>query len=243
MIVDWASKFNWDEVDTVLLDMDGTLLDLHFDSHFWMHHLPQRYSDKHGIPADQVIADLQQRLAARQGTLDWYCTDFWSRELDIDVVDLKREVKHLINERPQCLDFLRALGDRGKKRILITNAHRDSVDIKFAVTGIQALLDEVISSHDYGCPKEDQRFWQQLQQNMPFDPARTLFIDDSEPVLRSAQVYGIAHLLAIETPDSQQAPKTCFGIPAIQHFSQILNLPNQTEDIPEKASIKGRENG
>jgi putative hydrolase of the HAD superfamily len=252
LIVDWASKFNWDEVDTVLLDMDGTLLDLHFDSHFWMHHLPQRYSDKHGIPADQVIADLQQRLAARQGTLDWYCTDFWSRELDIVVVDLKREVKHLINERPQCLDFLRALGDRGKKRILITNAHRDSVDIKFAVTGIQPLLDEVISSHDYGCPKEDQRFWQQLQQNLPFDPARTLFIDDSEPVLRSAQVYGIAHLLAIETPDSQQAPKICFGIPAIQNFSQILNLPNQTEEktsqqISEKTSakakIKGRENG
>ena len=24
----------WDEIDTVLLDMDGTLLDLHFDNHF-----------------------------------------------------------------------------------------------------------------------------------------------------------------------------------------------------------------
>ena len=24
------------EVDTILLDMDGTLLDLHYDNHFWM---------------------------------------------------------------------------------------------------------------------------------------------------------------------------------------------------------------
>jgi len=142
----------------------------------------------------------------------------------MDIVDLKREIKHLINERPQTLDFLRALGRRGKNRVLITNAHPDSVEIKFAVTGIQPLLDLVITSHDYGCPKEDQRFWQQLQQNMPFDPARTLFIDDSEPVLRSAQTYGIAHLLAIETPDSQQQSRPYFGFPAIQTFSQILHL-------------------
>jgi putative hydrolase of the HAD superfamily len=142
----------------------------------------------------------------------------------MDIVDLKREIQHLINERPQTLDFLSALGHRGKNRVLITNAHPDSVEIKFAVTGIQPLLDLVITSHDYGCPKEDQRFWQQLQQNVPFDPSRTLFIDDSEPVLRSAQAYGIAHLLAIETPDSQQQARPYFGFPAIQSFSQILNL-------------------
>lgn len=224
MILDWAREFNWDQVDTVLLDMDGTLLDLHFDSFFWMQHLPRRYGEKHGLSAAQAIPDIAQRLADKQGTLDWYCTEFWSRELDMDIVDLKREIKHLINERPQTLDFLRALGRREKNRVLITNAHPDSVEIKFAVTGIQPLLDLVITSHDYGCPKEDQRFWQQLQQNMPFDPARTLFIDDSEPVLRSAQTYGIAHLLAIETPDSQQQSRPYFGFPAIQTFSQILHL-------------------
>ncbi|MDA9599062.1 GMP/IMP nucleotidase [bacterium] len=226
MILDWASRFNWDQVDTVLLDMDGTLLDLHFDSFFWLQHLPKRYGEKYGLPIEQAIPDIKQRLADKQGTLDWYCTEFWSRELDMDIVGLKREIQHLIGERPQTIDFLQALGDRGKDRVLITNAHRDSLDIKFSVTDIQPLLDKVISSHDYGCPKEDQNFWQQLQQNMPFDPARTLFIDDSEPVLRSAEVYGIGHLLAIETPDSQQASRPYFGFPAIQQFAQILNLRN-----------------
>ena len=39
----------WSDIDTVLLDMDGTLLDLHFDNHFWLEHLPQRYAELHGV--------------------------------------------------------------------------------------------------------------------------------------------------------------------------------------------------
>lgn len=217
-------RTDWENIDTVLLDMDGTLLDLHFDNFFWLHHLPKRYSEQHGIDATTARLDLKQQMASRQGTLDWYCTDFWSDQLNIDIVDLKCEVLHLVNERPQVQDFLTALGAKGKQRILITNAHRDSVDIKFSVTGIEPLLDLVISSHDYGYPKEDQLFWQQLQANMPFDPARTLFIDDSEPVLRSAEKYGIAHLLCIDKPDSQQQARLSSDFPSIVDFEQILNL-------------------
>lgn len=215
---------DWNNIDTVLLDMDGTLLDLHFDNFFWLQHLPRRYSELHGIELTKARDNLQQRMASTQGTLNWYCTDFWSQQFDLDVVALKREVMALINERPQALDFLSALGSHGKQRILITNAHRDSIDIKFSVTAIESRLDEVISSHDYGYPKEDQLFWQQLQKNMPFDPSRTLFIDDSEPVLESAKKYGIAHLLCIDKPDSKYPARTCANFASIADFAQIINL-------------------
>ncbi|MCP4043692.1 MAG: haloacid dehalogenase, partial [Gammaproteobacteria bacterium] len=33
---------NWNSIHTVLLDMDGTLLDLHFDNQFWLEHVPLR---------------------------------------------------------------------------------------------------------------------------------------------------------------------------------------------------------
>lgn len=219
---------DWNDIDTVLLDMDGTLLDLHFDNFFWLQYLPKRYSEQHGVDLSEARLDLHRRMASTQGTLDWYCTDFWSDQFNIDVVDLKREVLHLVNERPQVLDFLTALGSRGKQRILITNAHRDSVDIKFSVTAIEPLLDSVISSHDYGYPKEDQLFWQQLQKNMPFDPARTLFIDDSEPVLRSAEKYGVAHLLCIDKPDSQQPARPSSNFASVMNFEQLLNLDGGT---------------
>jgi putative hydrolase of the HAD superfamily len=219
-----ALNIDWHNIDTVLLDMDGTLLDLHFDNFFWLEHLPKRYSQHCELDETQVRAELQQRMTARQGTLNWYCTDFWSDDLNIDIVCLKREILHLVNERPQVVDFLKALGEMGKERVLVTNAHRDSVDIKFSVTAIEPLLDQVISSHDYGCPKEDQKFWRALQLNMPFDPARTLFIDDSEPVLLSAEKYGIAHLLCIAQPDSQQPNKVVKRFSAIEAFDQIVNL-------------------
>ena len=49
---------NWHDIDTVLLDLDGTLLDLHFDNYFWCQHLPLCYARRHGIalPEDAIIS-------------------------------------------------------------------------------------------------------------------------------------------------------------------------------------------
>ena len=47
----------WHAIDTVLLDMDGTLLDLHYDNHFWMEHLPQRYAELHGV--SRAMAEME----------------------------------------------------------------------------------------------------------------------------------------------------------------------------------------
>jgi 5'-nucleotidase len=216
-------NLNWTDIDTVLLDMDGTLLDLHFDNFFWLHHLPKRYAEANNTSTDLIIDRLRQLMRDHQGTLNWYCTDFWSRELDLDIIELKHEISHLIGERPFVRPFLETLSLQKKQRILVTNAHRNSVAIKFALTGIESLLDSVISSHDYGQPKEDQRFWQQLQQSVGFDPARTLFIDDSEAILQSAEQYGIKHLLCIEQPDSKGEPRTAGNYPMINSFQQILS--------------------
>lgn len=207
--------------------MDGTLLDLHFDNFFWLHHLPKRYAEHNNISVDLVIGNLQQRMLELQGTLDWYCTDFWSRELNLDIIALKQEINHLIGERPFVRPFLETLGLHNKQRILVTNAHRSSVEIKFALTGIESLLDSVVSSHDYGQPKEDQRFWQQLQESQGFDPARTLFIDDSEAILQSAQDFGIGHLLCIEQPDSKGEQRKSGYFPMINSFEQILSTEKQ----------------
>ena len=215
---------DWSAIDTVLLDMDGTLLDLHFDNHFWMTHLPERYAEHHGLDPEHATRQLHQRFEREQHTLQWYCTDYWSSELAVDIPALKQEVAHLIAERPLARHLLEELGKAGRQRILITNAHRDSLNIKLKITGIDRLLDHVISSHDYGAPKEDQAFWHALQQAVPFNPARTLFIDDSEAVLRAGKAYGIAHLLCIRQPDSQNQARDNLQFSAIDHFDDILPL-------------------
>lgn len=212
----------WHQIDTVLLDMDGTLLDLHFDNHFWLKHLPQRYAEHHGISLALAEAELLPLFRQHAGTLNWYCTDFWSRELKLSIRDLKREVAHLIALREDAELFLRALREAGKRVVLITNAHRDSLSLKLERVELAPWFERLISSHDYGFPKEDQQFWFALRQDVDFDPARSLFIDDSLPILRSAGQFGVAHLLAVLQPDSQAGPKDTEEFDAVEDYQELL---------------------
>lgn len=212
----------WSQIDTVLLDMDGTLLDLHFDNHFWLQHLPQRYAEHHGISRALAEAELLPLFHEHAGKLTWYCTDFWSRELNLSIRELKREVADLIALRPDADSFLKALRGAGKRVVLITNAHRDSLSLKLERIELAPYFERMISSHDYGFPKEDPQFWFALRQDFAFDPARSLFIDDSLAVLRSARDFGIAHLLAVRQPDSRQGPKDTEEFAAVEDYRQLL---------------------
>lgn len=212
----------WHQIDTVLLDMDGTLLDLHFDNHFWLTHLPQRYAEHHGVSLALAQAELLPLFREHAGTLNWYCTDFWSRELKLSIRELKREVAHLIALRPDAEFFLRALREAGKRVVLITNAHRDSLSLKMERVELAPWFERLISSHDYGFPKEDQQFWFALRQDVDFDPARSLFIDDSLPILRSAGQFGVTHLLAVRQPDSQAEPKDTEEFAAVEDYRELL---------------------
>lgn len=217
----------WDQIDTVLLDMDGTLLDLHFDSYFWLQHLPQRYAQIHNTDAEQARIELVDRITKERGSLQWYCTDYWSEQLKVDIVALKKEIDHKVAIRPFVLDFLEELKNSHRLSLLVTNASRDSVDIKMNKINLLHLFDEVISSHDYGHAKEQQNFWHQLHTNHPFDPSRTLLIDDTETVLRSAADFGIKHLVTLTQPDSQAALRENLLYPSITHFDEIM--PSNTD--------------
>lgn len=217
-----ALNIDWEQIDTVLLDMDGTLLDLHFDNFFWLTHLPRRYAEHHDLCPKQATQELHRRFQEKRGTLNWYCLEYWSNELSVNIRQLKEEIDHLIQERPFAQEFLQQLQAHGKQRVLITNAHPHSLELKLSVTGIHNLLDHVYSSHQFGQPKESQQFWQLLSEQQHFNPARTLFIDDSIDVLRSAQQYGIGYLLGMRQPDSQQAPKELDGFSSIVHFDEIF---------------------
>ncbi len=213
---------DWSRIDTVLLDMDGTLLDLHFDNHFWLELVPEHYAAQHAISVAAAKEELYARFGRMAGRLEWYCLDFWGRELAIDIMALKREIAHLISLRPYAAEFLHSLRDAGKQVIMITNAHRDSLSLKMEKLQLEPYFDRLISSHDYGYPKEHPAFWQALEQDIALDKTRALFVDDSLPILRAGRLYGIAELLAIHAPDSRQGPKDTEEFRAIEHFSQLL---------------------
>ena len=212
----------WRDIDTVLLDMDGTLLDLHYDNHFWLEHLPQRYAELHGISRAMAELELMPLFERNAGQLKWYCLDFWSAELKIPVRELKLETADLIALRPDADTFLAAIKKAGKRVILITNAHRDSLSLKLERIELAPYFERLISSHDYGFPKESPQFWDALHADIGFDPARSLFIDDTLPILRSARAYGVAHLLAVKQPDSNKGPKDTEEFAALGDYRALL---------------------
>ena len=219
----------WAEIDTVLLDMDGTLLDLHFDTHFWLEHVPVRYAEANSLPLELAREQLMKRYRKAEGTLEWYCVDYWSDQLKLDIEILKQEVDHLIEVRPDVISFLHALANAGKQRILVTNAHGKSLSLKMKKTPIGEHLDEIITAHDIGLPKEHSNFWEKLQQRQPFSAANTLLIDDSINVLNSAKKYGIKHLRAILQPNSKLDPDPHERYIHIDRFAEIMPLTDQQE--------------
>jgi putative hydrolase of the HAD superfamily len=212
----------WDQIDKVFLDMDGTLLDLHFDNYFWLEHVPLRYAQGRGCSLEFAKEQLFRRYRAVEGTLDWYCVDYWSRELGLDVALLKEEVDHLINVHPNVIEFLDSVRRQGKRIVLVTNAHTKSLALKLDRTRLGGHLDAVICAHDLGLPKEDPDFWKRLEEREPFDPERTLFVDDNVRVLDSAAAHGIRHLVAVSQPDSRSPRKDAGPFPAIDSFREIM---------------------
>lgn len=217
-----AMNLPWNEIDTVFLDMDGTLLDLNFDTYFWTEHVPKRYAETNGMGVQEAKEKLYPRMYELQGTMDWYCLDFWTRELDLDIPLLKEEVDHLIQVFPYVIDFMDAVRNLDKRLVLVTNAHMKSVELKMRKTPIGDHLDRVICSHDFGVPKEHESFWRQLQKKEPFAPTRTLMVDDSLPVLRSAKAYGIRYLLGVHQPDTKKPPRESGGFDVIHSFRDIM---------------------
>ena len=213
---------DWNNIDTVLLDMDGTLLDLHFDNYFWTYHLPQIYAEKHQISEEESTALLHGKFNADQGSLQWYCLDHWSQQLDMDIPALKRELQHMISLRPYAIEFLTQLHASDRDVVMVTNAHRTTLEIKMDNVDITHWFDRVVVSHDLLAPKEEQAFWHKLQALHPFDPSRTLLIDDTERVLDSAHDYGIAHLLTLLQPDSKRQKRMDTRFPGIHHFNEIM---------------------
>ena len=214
---------NWEKIETVLLDMDGTLLDLNFDNHFWREFVPQRYAEQNQLSLYESKLLLEPKFKSMEGKLEWYCLDYWSDALQMDISGLKAEISGLISVLPHVTDFLEKISGSSRRIMLVTNAHRDSLSIKMDKTCLHRFFDVVVSSHDLGIPKEHTDFWRRLQKIEPYDKQNTLLVDDSLAVLNSAKHFGLQYLISVTRPDSKQADRVITEYPAIQDFREILD--------------------
>lgn len=217
-------KIDWSNIDTVLLDMDGTLLDLNFDLHFWMEYIPLVFANKHNLTHEEAKNKVYPILRAEEGKLHWYCLDYWQKILKLDIAKLKEDVSHLIQVHPFVLEFLEQAKQHNKRIYLVTNAHRKTLQLKMRVTNLEGYFDDIITSHDYGIAKEDQGFWYKLDESINLDKAKSVFFDDSVRVLNSAKKFGIGTVVAISKPSSKIETKTVKGFVNIETFEHTLPI-------------------
>jgi 5'-nucleotidase len=217
-----SSAVDWDGVDTVLLDMDGTLLDLRFDNWFWRTLVPGRYAAAKGFTEEEAHALLVPKFKSVAGTLQWYCIEYWTRELGLDIPMLKREAQQRVGFLPGAEEFLRRLRSRGKRLALVTNSHPQTFAIKNEQVALTRHLDACYCSHEFDVPKEHANFWPRLAAREGFSPPRTLFIDDSLRVLEAARDFGIAHLRAVRCPDTGLPPQATGSFAAIDGVAELL---------------------
>ena len=212
----------WQQVDTVLLDMDGTLLDKHFDDHFWEEFVPKVYAEKNNITIRRAMDELHARYRSLEGTLQWTDLDYWSDELGLDIPALKNQVDHLIAVHPYVVDFLSFCKINGKGLFLVTNAHSRTLEIKLKKTAIGPWFEKIVCSQQIGLPKEDPHFWRRLEERLGFDRKRTLLADDTEQVLVSARTYGMGVCVFVARPSSTRPTAASSRFPSIVYFKELL---------------------
>lgn len=219
------SKVKWPAIETVLLDMDGTLLDLHYDNHFWMEFLPGVYAEHASLPIEESRAALHKKFKSRLGTLRFYCVEHWSEELGIDIVALKKQETERIAYLPYAEQFLAAINDLEKRpRIAIaTNAHREVFEVKDEKVGLRRYVDAVFCANELNAPKESATYWERLRELFPFNPQTTVFVDDNKTVLDAATDFGIQHLVFPLKPDTQRPPQANqLAFTAIDSLKEII---------------------
>ncbi|MEA3133102.1 MAG: 5-nucleotidase [Gammaproteobacteria bacterium] len=218
-------EVDWSKIDTVLLDMDGTLLDLRFDNWFWQELIPSRYAAANDLSPSEARDLLKPKFHAIRGTMQWYCIEHWTRELGLDIAVIKRErtARRQVGYLPGALDFLLRLKQSGKRRMLVTNSHPTTLAIKNEQVGITAHFDACYSTHRFDVPKEHPAFWPRFQAVEPFIAERTLFVDDSLSVLDAAHHFGIGWLRAVRRPDSGQPAQNTGHYAAVDRVAELLS--------------------
>lgn len=214
--------FSWSDIDTVLLDMDGTLLDKYFDDHFWEEYVPQVFAKDNGLSLTDARKELLRRYQSVENTLQWTDLDYWSEQLGLDIPELKCKVDHLIQVHPYVIDFLTHCRSINKTVHLVTNAHSKTLDIKLRKTAIGPWFDRIVCAEEIGYAKEQPEFWTGLAEHLDFNKERTLLGDDTAKVLRAAESFGMGYLIYVARPSSRIPVSFSPNYPSISYFNELI---------------------
>ena len=216
-----VANVDWNKIETVMVDMDGTLIDLGFDHTIWNHILPTRVSERHSMSFEEAKRFLYGDYKP-PFSLDFYNIDRWTEITDIDVMGIHRECTDLLSFRPGAVEFLQYLKDNSVRVVIATNCHPKSFELKDSCLSLRDKVDSVHSSADFGIAKDDVAYWDCMSEVEKFSRSHTLFIDDVSFILDKGWEAGIQFLMTIRRPNSLVPAQNDFYYPVIDDFRDLI---------------------
>lgn len=214
---------DWDQIDDVLLDMDGTLLDRHFDNFFFEEELPRRYAAMHSLEFEESRDRLMSMYRSVEGELAWTDLHYWTKRVGIDIVAMHKELDHMIGFLPGAEEFLAYVRRLGKRITIVTNAHEAGVSVKTARTGLDRHVDRIVDAFEVGYLKMRTEYWPACQRLVGFDPKRSLYVDDDENCLEAAQQFGIGRIVHSAKSSSQLPPAPSASYVSVERLSHLAH--------------------
>ena len=213
---------DWTAIDTVLLDLDGTLLDQAYDNHIWGALIPQRFAQVRRLDLRTAYGEIERLFDDCSGTLAWYDIEHWTRTLGVDVSALHRELRAEVAWLPGAREFLLRMKSMGKRLVLLTNSHPAALAVKHEQTGVLDLLDGAASSQELGAPKEDPAFWVAAKARFGYDPARSLFADDNAKMLEAGRQSGVRWVYGVRHWDTKGSHREHVDHPAVDGVIDLI---------------------
>ncbi len=196
------------DIECLLVDMDGVILDNTYDNNFWQNQIPNVLSKKRNISFNDAKRLAIQIFNFKKNTKDWYDLDYWSNMLDIDIEAEKRSDESLskIKLYDHVTETLTKL-KKSIKLILITNAHRKTLNIKLGKYDISPYFDEMICAHELHYVKEDIQLWYMLKSKFKLNFEKTILVEDTINNINVALSAGVSSAVYVGDEDFKPSEK------------------------------------
>tara|TARA_B100000965_G_C19558296_1_gene743272 strand:+ start:293 stop:964 length:672 start_codon:yes stop_codon:yes gene_type:complete len=211
------------DIECLLIDMDGVILDNTYDNNFWQNQIPGVLSKKKNISFDDAKRLAIQIFNFKKNTKDWYDLDYWSNMLGIDIEAEKRSEESL--SKIKLYDNVTSTLAELKKQtrlILITNAHRKTLNIKLEKFDIKPYFHEMICAHELYYVKEDLQLWYMLRSKYKLDYEKTILVEDTINNIRVALSAGVSSAIYVGEEEFKPNEK----ILKLDSINQLLSTLN-----------------
>jgi putative hydrolase of the HAD superfamily len=168
------------DIDCMLVDMDGVILDNTYDNNFWQNQIPGVISKNKNISFEDAKRLAVQIFNYKKNTKEWYDVDYWSNMLNVDIEAEKRS--SISFDRIQLYEGVTETLNKLKdnfRLILITNAHRKTLNIKLEKYDLNPYFENMICAHELHYVKENIQLWYMLKSRFKLDYTKTLLIEDT----------------------------------------------------------------